>query len=228
MSRSILDNSTKDEYVSILEDFKNNDIKIIIGIFDITTTVKLFCAIFQKKMYGENYQWIILGSYNQELSRQRLLNIYGLNCTADELLEALNGTLQTRVVQYSYEYVSRQKLYQSASSHQQAANKPSKSLSKLAQLETKYSDLVDLYIASFLAEFNRQPHTNCLYSYFHGYAFDVLLAVYKVLSTLIETANFSCANQGFRRNIKWFNLVNNVFKKISFRGVTVILQKNII
>lgn len=225
MSRSVLDNSTKDEYQSILDDFKTNDIKIIIGIFDISTTVKLFCEIYKKKMYGENYQWIILGSYNQELARQKSLQLYGVNCTADQLLEALNGTLQTRVAQYSYQHVLNQQQRQQQHQHRSKTDKPSKSLSKQAQLDKKYSDLVDLYISSFLAEFSRPSHANCLYSYFHGYAFDVLLAIYKVFSTLIETGNFSCANPTFSRNIQWFNLVNNVFKKISFRGVTVSVKK---
>lgn len=211
-----MDNLTTNQYESILNDFKVNDIKIIIGIFDTTTTVKLFCEIYKKKMFGENYQWIILGSYSQELSQHRSLHHFDVNCSVEELLIALNGTLQTRVVQYSYEYEA-----EASKPTKMANDKPSKSLSKLAQLEKKYSDLVDYYIQSFISKFGRQPQSKCMYSYFHGYAFDVLLAIYKVFSTLIENRNFSCSNQEFRRNIEWFNLVNNVFKKISFKGVTV-------
>ena len=235
ISRSILENQTMNQYESILNDFKLNDIKIIIGIFDISTTMKLFCEIYKKKMYGENYQWIILGGYNQELafysSSSNGYNHHhhhhhhlGIDCSVEQMLIALNGTLQTRVVQYSYEYEDTS-IEEKRTNERLMNDKPSLSLSKQAQLDKKYADLVDLYIERFTDTFDRHATSRCLYSYFHGYAFDVLLAIYKVFSTLIENRRFSCSNPGFKRNIEWFNLVNNVFKKISFKGVTVIINK---
>lgn len=223
VSRSILENQTITQYNSILEDFKTNDIKIIFGIFDIATTVKLFCEIFKKKMYGENYQWIILGTYNKELS---LVNSsYDIGCTREQLLIALNGTLQTRVVQYSYEYEMR---LNSNSKENKNNLKMNAKKSEQSQLEKKYSDLVNLYMEDYIQTFKRQSNANCLYSYFHGYAFDVLLAIFKVFSNLIENKKFSCPNENFQRNITWFNLVNNAFKKMSFKGVTVSYEFNLI
>ena len=108
VSRSIFENQTYEQYKSILTEFYREDIKIIIGIFDTNTTAKLFCAIYKfgkdsEKMYGKSYQWIIVGSYSNELQN---LELYAKNtdCTTKEIIETLNGTLQTRVVEYSHDY----------------------------------------------------------------------------------------------------------------------------
>lgn len=217
MSRSILENQTVDQYESILKDFESNDIKIIIGIFDVSTTLRLFCEIYKRHMYGENYQWIILGSYNDEL----LDDYYDENiqCTIEQLHIALNGTLQTRVVEYSYEYEKKLNAIVDNTAHKTHAKK-----SDITRIDHKYAELVQAYMNNFIQLFNKKNQSKkpaCTYSYFHGYAFDVLLAIFKVFSNLIENDKFTCQNSTFVRDINWFNLVNGEFKKISFKGVTV-------
>ena len=110
LSRSVLENQNPGQFETILKEFLTNDIKIIIGIFDVTTTLRLFCEVYKQNMYGENYQWIILGTYNREIITE--FNISNLNCTQKEILTALNGTMQTRVVQYAYEYEKKVNLRQ--------------------------------------------------------------------------------------------------------------------
>lgn len=183
-----------------------NDIKIIIGIFDLQTTVKLFCEVYKLNMYGENYQWIILGTYNREMLFENYTNL--INCTTEQLLIALNGTLQTRVVQYSYEYDQSQK--KSKPQHQ-------------SSFDRQYTVIVNSYISKIKKSLNRNNDSSCLNDYFHGYAFDALLSTYKALSSLIEDGNFSCRHDTFIRNIEWFKILNNAFNRISFEGVTVII-----
>lgn len=209
LSRSILENQTSDQYDAILKDFIKNDIKIIIGIFDISTTVRLFCKIYKNNMYGENYQWIILGAYNKEIISSQFIN--DTECSTEELLTALNGTLQTRVVQYSHEYELKSK--------SKKIKNPN-----ICLLEKEYLSIVDSYMASFSRNLGKNvfdQKEKCFNSYFHGYAFDLMLAIFKILGDLIEADKFSCSFLDFHRDINWFASLNEAFKKISFKGVTV-------
>lgn len=216
VSRSILENQTSDQYVSILNEFINLDIKIIIGVFDINTTVKLFCEIFKLNMYGKNYQWIILGSYNDEIKSMKFTRSH---CSNEEILTALNGTLQTRVIEYSHDYETQFK-------YAVGRKKSVGSIGSKTNFEHHFSDIVESYLNKIYldsdSDTNKSP---CHNSYFHGYAFDVLLSIFKVLSSLIDNKKFSCNDLKFERNIEWFSLLNNAFNKISFKGVTVRLEK---
>jgi hypothetical protein len=61
-SRSVPSESTVDNssvYEVILNEFLANDIKIIIGLFDMETAIKLFCEVYKKSMYGKTYMGII-------------------------------------------------------------------------------------------------------------------------------------------------------------------------
>lgn len=216
MSRSILENQGSNQYEQILKEFKNNDIKIIIGIFDQTTALKLFCEIYKQNMYGDKYQWITLGSYN--IKTLFVGHSHESNCTIDQILIAMNGTLQTRVVQNSYEF--DRWLYDD---HDELDKKEPKKL----DINRHYESIVNSYMKQVQesARSNLALYDNdCQDQYFHGYAFDLLLAIFKVLSTLIESDQFSCENLNFRRDVEWFYLLNGAFSKISFKGVTVIFM----
>ena len=52
---------------------------------------------YRSKLYGSRFQWIIVGYYEPEW----WLSNPG-PCTTSEILEALNGTIQTRVAQFGY------------------------------------------------------------------------------------------------------------------------------
>ncbi|CAF0720835.1 unnamed protein product [Brachionus calyciflorus] len=213
-TRSILENQTTEQYDSILKEFIQNDVKILIGLFDIPTTIRLFCQIYKNGMYGENYQWIILGSYSSEKILSKYQN--ETDCTVGQLIKALNGTLKTKVVEYSYEFdLKYQKKNIKESNH--------------IKLEREYEKLVNSYMSYYRR--NKQDEVwsltsktdsniKCRNSFFHGYAFDGILAIFKVFITLIENNKFDCSNYNFTRNIDWFTNLNDAFNKISFKGVT--------
>ena len=224
VSRSIFENQTSDQYDSILKEFINLDIKIFIVILDTNTTVKLFCEIFKLNMYGKNYQWIIVGSYNKELYNLKYY-AQSTGCQVAELQASLNGTLQTRVVEYTHDSEQLKEDFTVSRKKSHFATQHEKK--KKSAFETHYPYIVKSYLDvinqsnmhdSYMIENNFVSNNN---AYFHGYAFDVLLAIFKILSTLIENKQFSCHNSTFERNIAWFTHMNNAFNKISFKGVTV-------
>lgn len=214
VSRSIFENQTSDQYVSILNEFISLDIKIIIGIFDTNTTVKLFCEIFKLNMYGKNYQWIIVGSYSKELKNLKYF-VNSTDCTLEQIVLALNGTLQTRVVEYSHDF-------EETNTHSNNKNKLKNDLKAKNVFDSSYPHIVKSYLNLInYASNSQQKSFSNNNAYFHGYAFDVILAIFKILSTLIEDKQFSCKNLAFERNIQWFSHLAKAFDKVSFKGVTV-------
>jgi len=205
-SRSVPSESTVDNsavYEVILNEFLANDIKIVIGLFDMETAIKLFCEVYKKNMYGKNYQWIIMGSYDKSFfttlntsTSNHLLN----NCSINQIVTALNGTLQTRVVEYSH------------------------SLERITE-KSEFTKVVDGYFRWLKSNKNYLIPNACqsINEYFHGYAFDVLISIYKVLGSLIETGRFTCDRDSFERTKDWFTLLNKAFGQVSFNGVTVSL-----
>lgn len=217
VSRSIFENQTSDQYSSILDEFKTLDIKIVIGIFDTNTTIKLFCEIAKKNMYGKNYQWIIVGSYNNEFYD---LNYYAnrTSCTLDQLTLALNGTLQTRFVEYSHESEEMKANNAIKKGAKNTLKKKNKN-SKKTLFDEHYPQIVKSYLKK-IDEISHKISRSSDNAYFHGYAFDVLLTIFKILSTLIENKQFSCKGSAFERNITWFSQVYQAFSQVSFEGVT--------
>lgn len=141
-----------------------------------------------------------------------------------ELQASLNGTLQTRVVEYTHDSEQLREDFTISRKKSHFATQHEK---KKSAFETHYPSIVKSYLDvinqsnmhdSYMIENNFVSNNN---AYFHGYAFDVLLAIFKILSTLIENKKFSCHNSTFERNIAWFTNLNDAFNKISFKGVTV-------
>lgn len=207
VSRSIMENQTYGQYESILNDFIQNDIKILIGIFDMATTIKLFCHVFKNGMYGANYQWIILGSYE----KSNILASYknGSECTYEELVFALNGTLFTKIVEYSYEF-----------DFESGVKNENKIIDKI---DREYDQIVQSYMSQYLAKIEDKGDLKekCPNPFFHGYAFDGLLTIFKVLSNLIESKKLHCQGKNFVRNTDWFHSLNQALNKLKFKGVTV-------
>ena len=87
--------------------------------------------------------------------------------------------------------------------------------------EKHYPSIVKSYLEIVNQSHNTLSENNFILNnnaYFHGYAFDVLLAIFKILSTLIENKEFSCYNTTFERNIQWFSMLNEAFNKVSFQS----------
>ncbi len=227
ISRSILENQKSNQYETILNEFITDDIKIIIGLFDYNTTFRLFCEVYKKNMYGKNYQWIILGTDNKRFLYSNDISIG--DCTREQIFTALNGTLQTRIVQYSHEYKDKiNQLDKHSKFEHENSNKDffDFKVDKSFSFESYYQPIVESYLSTLIKDTKMFSFKNmCFDSYFHGYAFDVILSIFKTLSVLIETNKFSCQNNNknmFERNIEWFSLLTNTLNKISFKGVTVI------
>lgn len=228
ISRSILENQNSNQYETILNEFITEDIKIIIGLFDYNTTFRLFCEVYKKNMYGKNYQWIILGT---DTNRFLFSNdIPTGDCTREQIFIALNGTLQTRIVQYAHEYKDRMnQILNSKFKHENQNNEfLDFKIDKSAKFESYYQSIVDSYLSTINNDIKHLTFKNTCYdSYFHGYAFDLILSIFKTLSVLIESKNLSCQKNDnmFERNIEWFSLLINTLNRISFKGVTVIILK---
>ncbi|CAF4249958.1 unnamed protein product, partial [Adineta steineri] len=80
----------------LLTDFKTRDVRIIIANFNQTIATQMFCHAAREHIYGSRYQWIILGfpSLSDWWHEPT-------NCSKQELIRAINGTLQTRVPRFS-------------------------------------------------------------------------------------------------------------------------------
>ena len=216
LTRSINENENADQYEALLDEFKKQDIYIIIGIFDVKTTIKLFCQVYRKRMYGENYQWIIVG-----LSLHNFKNIYfdqiASICSYDELLLSLNGTLQTRMVHYSYDYYKKSSNYLNNYTERSQINNFTN-----IHRDALTKSLTDSYMERFFKGCSSN-NTLCLHSTcFHGYAFDLFLTIFNLIGSLIENKKFSCDYNSFERDINWFQIVNEALENISFTGVTVL------
>ena len=189
---------------TILDEFNKRHIYIIIGIFDLNTTLKLYCQIYKKKMYGENYQWIILGSSLHNL-KKFYLNQTNSNCSFNEILLSMNGTLQTRTVQYSFDYYKKSKTLE-------------QQMSKYAlnSSEAVLKSITDSYMSNYFKECSPN-NTICFQSScFHGYTFDLFLTIFNLIGSLIENNQFSCNHKTFERDQNWFKIVNEALNNISF------------
>ncbi|CAF0950331.1 unnamed protein product [Rotaria sp. Silwood1] len=90
----------------LLKDFKAKDVRIIIANFNQTIATHMFCHAAKEHVYGSRYQWIILG-YPSLLAWWNEQT----DCSLQELVRAINGTLQTRIPQLSIYDVNDQPSY---------------------------------------------------------------------------------------------------------------------
>nr|QVK45717.1 G protein-coupled receptor [Proales similis] len=201
VTRSILSDRSHSQYDTILNDFSNQDVKIVIALLDLKSTIELFCHVFHHGMYGKSYQWIIAGHYESDMLDSSRLPA---NCSRQQLLKALNGTLRTRVVEYSHELEDAENVY---------------SVKRGSEQDASFKRIVRAYMNRFV--YGRdEPVKSDGNEYFHGYAFDILLTSFKAIGSLIERDQFSCKRPQFERNIDWFSKLNDALNSISFEGVT--------
>jgi hypothetical protein len=59
----IVSQSFNDELTGQLDEFKDNDIRIILGNFNESWARTVFCDAFHKSLYGDKIQWLIVGMY---------------------------------------------------------------------------------------------------------------------------------------------------------------------
>ncbi|CAF0764711.1 unnamed protein product [Rotaria sordida] len=95
-------NRTRNSLKDAFDEIQRNNIRIILGNFNSTMAIRIFCEAFRYNLYGSRFQWIIVGYYESEW----WLKNSG-PCNTSEILQALNGTLQTRVAEFGYNMNSR-------------------------------------------------------------------------------------------------------------------------
>ncbi|KAL5012697.1 hypothetical protein ScPMuIL_011248 [Solemya velum] len=74
---------------------KRQDARIIVGVFYEDMARRVFCQVYKEKLYGKKYVWFIIGWYPDNWYKKWDPNI---NCTADQLKEALEGHITTEAV----------------------------------------------------------------------------------------------------------------------------------
>ncbi|CAF2623061.1 unnamed protein product [Rotaria sp. Silwood2] len=95
-------NRTRNSLKDAFDEIQRNNIRIILGNFNSTMAIRIFCEAFRYNLYGSRFQWIIVGYYEPEW----WLKNSG-PCNTSEILQALNGTLQTRVAEFGYNMNAR-------------------------------------------------------------------------------------------------------------------------
>ncbi|CAF3496543.1 unnamed protein product [Rotaria sp. Silwood1] len=128
---------------TLLKDFKTRDVRIIIANFNQTIATHMFCQAAREQVYGSRYQWIILGYPSLSTWWNE-----PTDCSMQEIIRAINGTLQTRVPRLSID------------DNEDRSEYISEYMKKFSQLENDYFDayaydtiwsLAYLYQSQFLS-----------------------------------------------------------------------------
>ncbi|CAC5406902.1 GABBR [Mytilus coruscus] len=80
-----------------VRNLKRQDARIIIGVFYENMARKVFCQAYKEKLYGKKYVWIIIGWYPDNWYKKKDPK-WPVNCTADQIKEALEGHITTEAV----------------------------------------------------------------------------------------------------------------------------------
>ncbi|XP_039761264.1 gamma-aminobutyric acid type B receptor subunit 2 [Pararge aegeria] len=83
------------EVKTALSKLKEKDIRIILGNFNETWALKIFCEAYKLEMYGRAYTWLLLGTYSSKWWTRRA------PCSRRELSAALDTTILTDLLPLS-------------------------------------------------------------------------------------------------------------------------------
>ncbi|XP_058601663.1 gamma-aminobutyric acid type B receptor subunit 2 [Onychostoma macrolepis] len=72
---------------------KDNDVRIVIAHFDGSLAAEVFCCVYNLRMYGQKYQWILPGWTQASL----WTNTGSTNCTAENILTAIEGSISADI-----------------------------------------------------------------------------------------------------------------------------------
>lgn len=78
-----------------VKNLKRQDARIIVGVFYEDMARRVFCQAYKEKLYGKKYVWFIIGWYPDNWY---MANDDSINCTADQLKEALEGHFTTEAM----------------------------------------------------------------------------------------------------------------------------------
>ncbi|XP_077454709.1 gamma-aminobutyric acid type B receptor subunit 1-like isoform X2 [Stigmatopora argus] len=85
-----------------VKNLKRQDARIIVGLFYETEARKVFCEVFKEKLYGKKYVWFLIGWYADNWFK---IKDPAVNCTVDNLTEAVEGHVTTEIVMLNPETV---------------------------------------------------------------------------------------------------------------------------
>ncbi|XP_077986305.1 gamma-aminobutyric acid type B receptor subunit 1-like isoform X2 [Glandiceps talaboti] len=80
-----------------VKNLKRQDARIIVGVFYEDMARRVFCEVYKAKLYGPKYLWFIIGWYPDNWYT-KVTDDEKLNCTGEQLKEALEGHLTTEVM----------------------------------------------------------------------------------------------------------------------------------
>ncbi|XP_045204185.2 gamma-aminobutyric acid type B receptor subunit 1-like [Mercenaria mercenaria] len=78
-----------------VRNLKRQDARIIVGVFYEDMARRVFCQAYKEKLYGKKYVWFIIGWYPNNWYK---VDDPSINCTSDQLKEALEGHITTEAV----------------------------------------------------------------------------------------------------------------------------------
>ncbi|XP_041091365.1 gamma-aminobutyric acid type B receptor subunit 1-like isoform X2 [Polyodon spathula] len=85
-----------------VKNLKRQDARIIVGLFYETEARKVFCEVFKEKLYGKKYVWFLIGWYADNWFK---INDPSINCTVENMTEAVEGHVTTEIVMLNPEIV---------------------------------------------------------------------------------------------------------------------------
>ncbi|KAL4219318.1 Gamma-aminobutyric acid type B receptor subunit 1 [Mactra antiquata] len=80
-----------------VRNLKRQDARIIVGVFYEDMARRVFCQAYKEKLYGKKYVWFIIGWYPNNWYK-KVDDKNKINCTAEQLKEALEGHITTEAV----------------------------------------------------------------------------------------------------------------------------------
>ncbi|XP_060587127.1 gamma-aminobutyric acid type B receptor subunit 1-like [Ruditapes philippinarum] len=78
-----------------VRNLKRQDARIIVGVFYEDMARRVFCQAYKEKLYGKKYVWFIIGWYPNNWYK---VDDPSINCTSEQLKEALEGHITTEAV----------------------------------------------------------------------------------------------------------------------------------
>lgn len=78
-----------------VRNLKRQDARIIVGVFYEDMARRVFCQAYKEKLYGKKYVWFIIGWYPNNWYK---VVDPSINCTSEQLKEALEGHITTEAV----------------------------------------------------------------------------------------------------------------------------------
>merc|ERR1712223_1575020 len=98
----------KDNPEAVVRNLKDQDARIIVGLFYEKTARKVLCEIYRNQMYGKRYVWFFIGWYKDDwFMNQAYLTEDQIECSRDEMMEAAEGHFTTEALQWNQNRAER-------------------------------------------------------------------------------------------------------------------------